>query len=372
MLDSQNAFITPTFLRSVWSTEYEAFRDTDAERVLLERLRAWAARADLKETSAEAAFIRVFFEKTWGYLQSGQAGTAGGFTLLPKFTVAGAGAKGGPGEADLAIGYFSNASLVPQVLCEFKSIKSSLDANQKRKGNTRSPVQQCLDYLSHARKGMVGSEPMVPTWGLVSDMNEFRLYWYDRGHQQFVRFVIQPRDLFQGAGLLANTESARFDRFLFAKLFHRDCLLTTGGGSTLLHLIHQRRFRDRAIEDTFYTEYRAFRDHLYTALLARNGPGTPRFPGTRGRLVRLAQKILDRLLFVFFCEDMGQALAFPPKLLRDFLINRANDEFFNPEGTTLWQELLALFRAMNEGTAFGGRAVHQFNGGLFATDLTLE
>jgi len=159
---------------------------------------------------------------------------------------------------------------------------------------------------------------------------------------------------------------------VFAKLFHRDTLLTTGSGSALLHLIQHRRFRDREIENAFYLEYKSFRDELYTQLLTHNGPGTPRFPGTKGRLVRLAQKILDRLLFVFFCEDMGQALAFPPKLLQDFLVSRANDPYFNPDATTIWHDLLGLFQAMNAGSAFGGKAIHAFNGGLFASDAQLE
>jgi hypothetical protein len=93
-----------------------------------------------------------------------------------------------------------------------------------------------------------------------------------------------------------------------------------------------------------------------------------RVPGTRGRLVRLAQKILDRCIFIFFCEDMGQALAFPPKLLQEFLIDRSKDAYFDPNGTTIWQGMLGLFRAMNEGPAFGGKALNQFNGGLFAHD----
>ncbi len=372
MLDSLNAFVTPTFLRSVWSAEYEAFKGTAAEGELLDRLRRWAARADIGETGAEPAFITEFFHYTWGYVQPGQAGAADGFTLHPQFNVPGAGAGGGTGKADLALGFFDGKGGVPQVLCEYKSIRSALDADQKRKSDTRSPVRQALDYLSHARKGMIGSEPQVPTWAVVSNMNEFRLYWYDRGDRQHVGFVIRPRTLFDGPGLLAATDSARFDRFLFARLFHRDTLLTRGGPSVLLTLINERRFRDRKIEDAFYAEYRALRDRLYTELLTRNGEGTPRFPGTRGRLVRLAQKILDRLLFVFFCEDMGQQLAFPPKLLQEFLVGRANDKFFNPAGTTIWQELLGLFRAMDAGTAFGGKGIHRFNGGLFAADPLLE
>ena len=137
-------------------------------------------------------------------------------------------------------------------------------------------------------------------------------------------------------------------------------------------LITQQRFKDRDIENSFYGEYRKFREKLYTELLLKNGRGTPRFPGTKGRLVRLAQKILDRCIFIFFCEDMGQALAFPPKLFRDFLIDRSVDPYFDPEGTTIWQDILRLFNAMNEGRAFGGKAINQFNGGLFARDKNLE
>jgi hypothetical protein len=243
---------------------------------------------------------------------------------------------------------------------------------QKRKGNNRSPVRQCLDYLSYARRGMFPSDPILPTWGIVTDMNEFRLYWFDKGHHQSLCFTIHAQDLFKGTSLIAENETARFDRFLFRKAFHRDTLISPTGRSALLVLIGQQRFNDRALENTFYAEYRHFRERLYLTLSERNGEGTPRYPGSRGRLVRLAQKILDRCIFVFFCEDMGQTLAFPPKLLQEFLIDRSKDSYFDPDATTIWQDLLRLFRAMNEGKAFGGKALNQFNGGLFAQDDHLE
>ncbi len=373
MTDLHSSFISKTFLQSHWAIEYKAWAGSDQETLLLERLKLWAARKDLKETSAEAAFIDVFFRDTWDYDQSGQAAANAGFTLYPKFPLQGTGARGGTGEADLAIGYFGLApEPIPQVLCEFKDVKSALDAEQKRKGNTRTPVRQCLDYLAGARRGFVGSEPILPTWALVTDMNEFRLYWYDRGHQQSVRFVIEPRDLFQGDGLLKDSPAARYERFLFHKIFHRDTLLTRGGKCLLEALIQQQRFSDRKLENEFYAEYRKFREHLYLTLLAHNGEGTDRFPGTKGRLVRLAQKILDRFIFIFYCEDMGQALSFPPQILRDFLIRRSNDPYFDPDGNTVWQEMVALFDAMNLGKAFGGRALNQFNGGLFAADPALD
>ena len=317
---------------------------------------------------------KSFFRDLWGYSQAGQAGSETAFTLYPKYPIAGAGANGGVGEADLAIGYYSNANgaETPQVLCEFKDIRSALDIEQRRKGNRRSPVRQGLDYLSHARRGFIGSEPVLPTWCIISDMNEFRLYWYDRGHQQSLRFVIQPRDLFQTGGLLLPSVEAQFERFLFARVFHRETLLTHGGKAPLLGLIQQQRYKDRDLEKQFYGDYKTVRDQLYTLLLENNGEGTERFPGTRGRIVRLAQKLLDRFIFVFYCEDMGRALAFPPQLLRNFLISRSNDEYFNEDSYTLWDELKGLFSAMNTGAMFGPEKINKFNGGLFAVDHSLE
>ncbi|MEX2642151.1 MAG: DNA methyltransferase [Acetobacterales bacterium] len=263
---------------------------------------------------------------------------------------------------------------LPQVLCEFKDITSALDAPQRRKRDNRSPVQQGLSYLSAARRGIFGHEPIVPTFAIITDMNEFRLYWADKGERQSLRFVIKPGDLFQGPALISETEEARFDRFLFMRLFHRDMLTVqaASGRARLLALVEQQRFRQRELENTFYAEYRSFREHLYQTLLAHNGPGTDRFPGTRGRLVRLAQKILDRCIFIFYCEDVGRALRFRSQLLRDFLIHHSNDDYFDPEGGEIWARLIRLFNAMNDGSMFGDEKINQFNGGLFAADDVLE
>lgn len=377
MNDSQNSFISKAFLRSVWAHEYETFKDSPEEADLFERLKRWAARGKQKETTAQSALLHEFFVVTWGYVQAGQAGSEQNYSLYPAFPIAGAGQRGGTGEADAALGHFTpdEASPIPQVLVEFKDIKSALDAPQKRKGNSRSPVKQGLDYLYSARKGMFGYEPIIPTWAIVTDMNEFRLYWSDRGERQFVSFAIEKKELFQNATLLEDNETGRFDRFLFSRLFHRDQLIVRGssGRPELLSLIQRQRFRQSELENRFYQEYRAFRENLYRTLLAHNGPETDRFPGTKGRLVRLAQKILDRAIFVFFCEDMGRALSFPPQLLRDYLIRQADDQFFDDDGTEIWQWLRRLFSAMNSGaTSFGDHQINQFNGGLFAPDPELD
>lgn len=180
--------------------------------------------------------------------------------------------------------------------------------------------------------------------------------------------------MLQEATLLEDTEIGRFDRFLFFRLFHRKTLTVQGssGRAELLSIIQQQRFRQNKLETQFYTEYRAFREHLYGSLLEHNGPATDRFPGTKGLLVRMAQKLLDRTIFVFFCEDMGRALGFPPQLLRDYLIRQSDDQFLDPKGGEIWGWLKRLFNAMNDGTAFGDHEINQFNGGLFATDPELD
>lgn len=376
MVEFQNSFLSKSFLRSVWAHEYETFKDSSEETELLERLNRWANRADQKETTAQPAFLEEFFRATWGYIQSGQEGAKDHYTLFPTFPVSEAGQRGGTGQADAALSFFDTEStnLIPQVLVEFKDIHSALDAPQRRKGNTRSPVKQGLDYLYASRRGLFGHEPILPTWAIITDMNEFRLYWADRGQRQYISFTIRPTDLFQGESLLGSDEAARFDRFLFARLFHKDLLIVEGssGRSELVSLIQKQRFRQHELQNQFYAEYRAFREHLYRILLTYNGPETDRFPGTKGKLVRIAQKILDRVIFVFFCEDMGRALNFPPQLFRDYLIRHSDDRFFDPEGDEIWRWVRRLFGAMNDGQAFGDHRINPFNGGLFVSDPELD
>lgn len=65
MRELQNPFVTKSFLRSVWALDYEAYKDSEDEKALLLRLKNWAKRADLKETSAESALLDEFFKIGW-------------------------------------------------------------------------------------------------------------------------------------------------------------------------------------------------------------------------------------------------------------------------------------------------------------------
>lgn len=362
-------FISRPFLRSIWAEDYERFKNSDDEGRLLATLENWAARIAGGEVNDEVGLITNIFGGLWGYTGVGADG-AGEFTLRPKMRIAGAGPNGGSGEADAGLGYFGFAGVPEtlQVACEFKGLDADLDAPQQGRADKRSPVEQCLNYLVCARRGMTGNEAILPRWGIATDMNVFRLYWYDRAPSQYLEFNIEQRSLLQGPGLLGRDEDSRFERYLFRRIFHSETLLSRSSKPELEQLISRAWIRARELETAFYKEYRAYREHLFRALVEAN----PDFNGTRGRLVRLAQKVLDRSIFVFFCEDMGRALGYPPQLLRDMLIHRSVDPYFDPDGVHIWQDLRRLFRAMNDGTAFGQHNLNQFNGGLFAPDAELE
>ena len=370
MAEPVKPLLERSFLLSEFADEYQAFQGSDTEAALLERLRRWAERKVKGETEIEAAFIGRFFEETWGYRPDGQGES---WTLQQQFAVPGAGAGGQGGSADLALGMFGrDGTAVPQVLCEFKGVGADLDKPQPRKGNTRSPARQALDYLTFARRGFFDSAAVLPRFAIVTDMNQFRLYWYDRAPQGFLQFRIEaPRQagLFDsgGASLLGDTEGDRFDRFLFWRLFQPEMLLSQYGRSRLERLIERQGANQKRLEDKFYDEYRAYRVRLYNVLKLQALEGV----SDREKL-RVAQKLLDRLVFVMFTEDMGGRVAFPPHLLRDLLRQESLDSFYEPEDTSIWAKLKRLFRAMDAGGAIGPNTIHRFNGGLFEADPLID
>jgi hypothetical protein len=369
MAVSYQPLLSEAFLRAHFGADFEAYQADGSDAALIERLRAWDRRGKQTEVQAEAGFLKTFLFETWDFWPDGNTGPEAGFTAWPRYQIPGAGAGGNSGFADLTLGWFAHTPVsdTPQVVCEFKDIRSDLDAPQRRKGNTRSPVKQCADYLRGLDLPLFASAPIQPRFGIVSDMNEFRLYWRDRMPAQMLRFVIKKKTGEPGISLLEETPAGAFQRFLFARLFHRDLLLSKTGEPELLRLIRLQLVRERDLERLFYQEYRKYREVLIDTLIAAN----PAYPRTKGRLVRLAQKLLDRLIFILFCEDMGQQIAYPPQMLRDRLV-ALSAQTLSDDGEDAWEMIRRLFRRMDQGGTFDGKTIQRFNGGLFAPDPELE
>ena len=364
---------TDEYLLSHWDGQFANFVET-TDAGLLAALRQWADR-DTKQTESqlEGQFVQTFFHDLWGYVGTGKQESESEYTLVPQYPVKGAGQRGGTGKADLALGLFRRTDIpdVPQVLCEFKDIKSSLDAPQSRKGNTRSPVEQCLDYLKYSFDDNPYGSALEPTWGLVTDMNEFRLYFRKKGREQFLRFVIS------GSGRTSNgvtyltddTPLAQRRRFLFWKTFQKEMLIAPFGRSEMEKLFESQIVREKALEKSFYLEYKAYRQYVYETIVDSN----PKFAGSKKELVRLTQRFLDRCIFLLFCEDMGKTLGFPVDLVRDILIEASTSTYYASTGSDIWARIRALFDAMRDGGEFPpDHKINRFNGGLFEKNSKLE
>ena len=74
------------------------------------------------------------------------------------------------------------------------------------------------------------------------------------------------------------------------------------------------------------------------------------------------QKLLDRVLFVAFCEDRG--------LLPSESIRKAYDHHDPYHPRPVWKNFCGLFKAIDRGNAALG--IHAYNGGLFAHDPMLD
>lgn len=365
------SLLTAQFLRSRWAQEFTTYQEDGADERLKAYLQRWAEKDFQKESSAAGTFVDVFFKDIWGYTASGQSKIEEGYTTYAEYPIALAGQRGGTGYADLALGWFEHTRwpATPQVFCEFKDVRSGLDIPQNRKGNTRSPVKQCADYLRYAAADLYGNEPIQPAWAIVTDMNEFRLYSYRSIPHRYQRFVIRPTsDQDQKSALLGEDEAASFRRFLFWKLFQPAMLLGTAGPSQLEEIVKGQWTYDKQIEEEFYAEYRAYRQYVYETLVQAN----PNFPGSRGKLVRLTQRFLDRCIFLLFCEDMGTALRFPPNLVSDLLRELSTQKFIHRDDNTAWQRIKALFEVMRSGGRFVDWEINAFNGGLFQENDVLE
>lgn len=369
MKEKNPPLFNTAYLRSVWAKDFREFRESEAAEGLRVRLTNWADRVWQKETTSSAAFFDVFFKQTWGYSAGGEGEKGSGYTLYPEYPVQGAGSGGGTGKADVALGFFGRSDMdeVPQVLGEFKDDRSGLDKPQAGRPNRRSPVDQCMDYLRESRSGR--SSAILPAWGLVTDMNEFRLYRYGN-KAQFQRFVLRPGEGDPGLSLLGEGDAAAFERFVFWRMFRPEWLLAEVSKSALEKLLDDQFVFEQGLENEFYSEYQAFRETVYQALRELN----PQYEAEcrLRRLVRHTQRFLDRCLFILYCEDMGSELNFPPNVLRDLLMEVSQSKFYSPDGQDAWDAVKRLFAAMRDGTPFGEARINRFNGGLFEEDAEMD
>jgi Eco57I restriction-modification methylase len=283
---------------------------------------------DRKETSLDDSFRQEVFAQALHYTTATVNPAA--FQLEKSFFIP---AIGTP---DAVLGNFPPVDPKSiRAVIELKDASTDLDHD---KFNGRTAVQQCWDYLYNL--------PDCP-WGIVSNFVSFRLYHRDKTQRACEHFELQK---------LRDTEE--FARFYV--LFERNGLLANHVIKTprALDLIQRSENRQREVGDELYNYYSDQRSQLIQELVAHHGK-------TQDQAIRAAQKLLDRIVFIAFCEDRG---LLPRKLLESTFKNvpplaRAT----NPR----WRNFLEMFHAIDKGHP-NLDLVEGYNGGLFAEDDNVD
>jgi hypothetical protein len=275
------------------------------------------------ESNLEAEFLTEVFGDALGYTLFSEGKTQ--WNLQPKFRL-------NDQTADAAIGFFeAQRQIAPRAVIELKGPATNVDRD---KSNGRTAVQQCRDYLAEV--------PDCP-WGIVSNIVSFRLYHRGQTTRVYQLFTLQ--------------DLRRWEAFLqFYCLFERGGLLPAGieQAARADALLEKSEKRQREVGDELYSDYHDNRVKLIQYL---TGPAHAK---PLDVAIRMAQKLVDRIIFVAFCEDRDLLPA--RSLFRAWKEIPPFYQVTNPR----WQNFLSLFHNINEGSRSAD--VPAYNGGLFRKD----
>ncbi|MBS3741679.1 MAG: N-6 DNA methylase, partial [Candidatus Cloacimonetes bacterium] len=240
---------------------------------------------------------------------------------------------------DGSLGFFyNNKEDQTRAVIELKAPSVSLDKKQKRQNKVYgTPVEQAFSYATKYD----GCK-----WVIVSNMIEIRLYKYDRGQGHYEEFLIPE---------LINKEN--FNKFHL--LLCRESLIKKEGTSLTEKLTRKTRELEEDITKEFYNVYKQTRINLFEHLKKYNPDYEQEI------LFEKAQKFLDRIIFICFCEDLG---LLPEKILHK-AIERGKTSY-SMSDTKVWDEIRGIFLAIDKGNP--EHNINAYNGGLFKNDEILN
>ncbi|WP_373510004.1 Eco57I restriction-modification methylase domain-containing protein [Thiocapsa sp.] len=339
----------PDYLKPLFNPRLlaEALREQpsspdDAQRAIASSWAAGAANGSLlgrKEKPLQGQFLSEVMDRLLGFRQL--VGSEGAHHMEPETS---SGTVKGYRPPDARLGWFGAAVDLTRAVLELKAPGADLDAKQGVGYGKLTPVEQAFGYAAKVD----GCR-----WVIVSNFIELRLYRTERGQGYCQRFWFA--DL---------SDPGRLDVFLF--LLGRETLLGADPAvpSPVERLASHTHVAEERITKAFYVFYRDLRLDLFYRLRADNPvPASLSAESHAVRLLEMAQKLLDRCLFICFCEDIG---LLPAKVLNSALTVKTQG-FVQ---VSRWQQLCGLFDAMDKGLP--AMQINAYNGGLFARDAALD
>ena len=301
---------------SAWQT---AFKDHDLSKA--------------KETSLQGKFFSKFFCEILGYTMQDDGQEVWTLKQEAKTEVDGK-------EADGSLGYYSKISAKTRCVIELKDAQCNLDSKQQSRESKQTPVEQAFQYLYKFADC---------DWVIVSNFRYTRLYHKSKGQTAYEEFDI-----------LNLHEEKEFKRFYYCLC--KENLLNENSCSQMDLLIKQSGEADIDITKEFYAEFKTVRKILFEHIVNNN----PNFD--KKLLLEKTQKLLDRFIFIFFCEDTAGLL---PHNTVENIYKMAQNSFSLSE-CKIWEQFRGLFVAIDKGNNNVNPPINAYNGGLFAYDEILD
>lgn len=165
-----------------------------------------------------------------------------------------------------------------------------------------------------------------------------------------LRFYVEHSDKYEEFNLFTLNE----EQFtLMFTLLQQESILS----DVPLKLKHDSKLQEENISNELYKKYAGLRVDLFENILQNNPEIDKRI------LLEKTQKLLDRMVFIFFAEDRG---ILPTNTIQA-IIDRYKDDI---EDRDLYLFYKIYFKAINEGNS--KLNIPEYNGGLFAIDESLD
>lgn len=237
-------------------------------------------------------------------------------------------------KADGVLGFFDKDGKKDiRAVIELKGAKVPLDQRQKRVGDTRTPVEQAFNYAPKYGKNC--------QWVIVSNYKEIRLYRANDMTEYQVFFLKDLRD------------DLEFKKFIYILSFFA-LVGTDKRKAKTLELSEEYQKNQSEIEKKFYKEYKEIRLKIFENI-RKNNPTV-----NENILIEKVQKLLDRFLFICFCED------------KELLPNNSYEKIV--QRGEAFGDIFESFKMLCNWINIGSpkNDINKFNGGLFKSDDVLD
>lgn len=289
-----------------------------------------------KEIQVQSAFLTKFFNNILGYVEKHESPDEWQLDNEVKTEI-------DKTRADGALGYFTkdHGNDITRAVIELKDANTPLDKKQSSRKDYDSPVSQAFSYSSKFDRC---------DWIIVSNFKEIRLYNKERGQGYYESFEV-----------LNLNDEKEFKRFYFCLC--KQNLLDKNRNSLLDNLVKDTSKNEEEISKDFYKDFKALRKSLFEHI-CENNPNVD-----KKCLLEKTQKLLDRLVFVMFCEDSTIGLL-PPFTLKNYCETGKNLPIASD--TKIWDIIKGLFQSIDNGNSNINPPINKYNGGLFAPDEILD